>query len=47
MPGFLTFTVWLGIGDTAVFDLGRIVGAIIGVIILLLFVGIFAHMRRR
>jgi len=47
MLGFLIFTVWLGIGDTAVFDLGGIVGAIIGVIILLPFVGIFARMRAR
>ena len=44
--GYLIFTVWLGIGDTAVFDLGGLVGAIIGVIILLPFVGIFARMRR-
>lgn len=47
MLGYLIFTVWLGIGDTAVFDLGGIVGAIIGVIILLPFVGIFARMRAR
>jgi len=47
MLGYLIFTVWLGIGDTAVFDLGGIVGAIIGVIILLPFVGIVARMRRR
>ena len=44
--GYLIFTVWLGIGDTSVFDLGGLVGAIIGVIILLPFVGIFARMRR-
>jgi len=47
MLGYLIFTVWLGIGDTAVFDLGGIIGAIIGVIILLPFVGIFARMRAR
>ena len=47
MLGYLIFTVWLGIGDTAVFDFGGIVGAVIGVIILLPFVGIFARMRRR
>jgi uncharacterized membrane protein YeaQ/YmgE (transglycosylase-associated protein family) len=47
MLGYLIFTVWLGIGDSAVFDFGGIVGAIIGVIILLPFVGIFARMRRR
>ena len=38
--GYLIFTVWLGIGDDAVFDFGGIFGAIIGVIILLPFVGI-------
>ena len=44
--GYLIFTVWLGIGDTDVFDWGGIVGAIIGVMILLPFVGVFARMRR-
>jgi uncharacterized membrane protein YeaQ/YmgE (transglycosylase-associated protein family) len=38
--GYLIFTVWLGIGDADVFDFGGILGAIIGVIILLPFVGI-------
>ena len=38
--GYLIFTVGLGIGDTDVFDLGGIIGAILGVIILLPFVGI-------
>jgi uncharacterized membrane protein YeaQ/YmgE (transglycosylase-associated protein family) len=38
--GYLIFTDWLGIGDTDVFDLGGIIGAIIGVVILLPFVGI-------
>jgi uncharacterized membrane protein YeaQ/YmgE (transglycosylase-associated protein family) len=33
--GFLVFTELLGIGDTAMFDLGGLVGAIIGVMILL------------
>ncbi len=47
MLGYLIFTVWLGIGDTAVFDLGGIIGAIIGVMILLPFVGIFARISRR
>jgi uncharacterized membrane protein YeaQ/YmgE (transglycosylase-associated protein family) len=41
--GYLIFTMWLGIGDTNVFDWGGIVGAIIGVMILLPFVG--AYMR--
>jgi len=33
--GWLIFTKWMGIGDTQVFDLGGIVGAIIGTMILL------------
>jgi len=33
--GWLVFTALLGIGDTAMFDLGGLVGAIVGVIILL------------
>lgn len=37
--GYLIFTVGLGIGDTDVFDLGGIVGAIIGVFIVLAIVG--------
>ena len=43
MLGYLIFTVGLGIGDTDVFDCGGIIGAIIGVIILLPFVGIFTR----
>jgi uncharacterized membrane protein YeaQ/YmgE (transglycosylase-associated protein family) len=38
--GYLIFTVGLGIGDEEVFDFGGVFGAIIGVIILLPFVGI-------
>jgi uncharacterized membrane protein YeaQ/YmgE (transglycosylase-associated protein family) len=45
--GYLIFTVLLGIGDTDIFDWGGIVGAIIGVIILLPFVGIFARATGR
>jgi uncharacterized membrane protein YeaQ/YmgE (transglycosylase-associated protein family) len=45
--GYLIFTVGLGVGDTDVFDFGGIVGAVIGVVILLPFVGIFARVRRR
>ncbi len=45
--GYLIFTVGLGIGDTDVFDLGGIVGAVIGVVILLPFVGIYARVKRR
>ena len=33
--GWLIFTKWMGIGDEAVFDLGGIIGAIIGTLILL------------
>lgn len=43
--GYFIFTVGLGIGDTDVFDLGGIVSAIIGTVIVLLVVGVF--MRRR
>ena len=45
--GYLIFTVGLGIGDTDVFDFGGIIGAVIGVVIILPFVGIFARIRRR
>jgi uncharacterized membrane protein YeaQ/YmgE (transglycosylase-associated protein family) len=41
--GYFIFTVGLGIGDDDVFDFGGIIGAIIGVIILLPFVGIFTR----
>jgi uncharacterized membrane protein YeaQ/YmgE (transglycosylase-associated protein family) len=33
--GYLIFTVGFGIGDTDVFDLGGLIGAVIGVMILL------------
>jgi uncharacterized membrane protein YeaQ/YmgE (transglycosylase-associated protein family) len=33
--GFLLFTTLLGIGDSDTFDLGGIVGAVVGVVILL------------
>ena len=44
--GYLIFTVGLGIGDSNVFALGGLLGAIIGVVILLPFVGIFARLKR-
>jgi uncharacterized membrane protein YeaQ/YmgE (transglycosylase-associated protein family) len=44
--GYLIFTVGLGIGDDDVFDFGGIIGAVIGVVILLPFVGIYARLRR-
>jgi uncharacterized membrane protein YeaQ/YmgE (transglycosylase-associated protein family) len=34
--GFLVFTELLGVGDNAMFDLGGLIGAIIGVMVLLL-----------
>jgi uncharacterized membrane protein YeaQ/YmgE (transglycosylase-associated protein family) len=42
--GFLIFTELLGIGDNDVFDLGGLIGAIIGVMILL---GIYRLVIRR
>jgi uncharacterized membrane protein YeaQ/YmgE (transglycosylase-associated protein family) len=42
--GFLIFTELLGIGDNEVFDLGGLIGAIIGVMILL---GIYRVVIRR
>jgi uncharacterized membrane protein YeaQ/YmgE (transglycosylase-associated protein family) len=45
--GYLIFTVGLGIGDTNVFDFGGIVGAVIGVIILLPFAGAYARFHAR
>ena len=47
LVGYLIFAVGLGIGDTDVFDFGGIIGAVIGVVILLPFVGIYARIRRR
>jgi uncharacterized membrane protein YeaQ/YmgE (transglycosylase-associated protein family) len=47
MLGYLIFTVGLGIGDAEVFDFGGIFGAVIGVIILLPFVGIFTRFSGR
>jgi uncharacterized membrane protein YeaQ/YmgE (transglycosylase-associated protein family) len=44
--GYLIFTVGLGIGDTDVFDLGGLLSAIIGVIIVLPFVGIVVRATR-
>ncbi len=41
--GFLIFTVGLGIGDDDIFDFGGIIGAIIGVLILLPIVGWMAR----
>ncbi|MEA2268892.1 MAG: hypothetical protein QOC64_1502 [Solirubrobacteraceae bacterium] len=43
--GFLVFTELLGIGDNDMFDLGGLIGAIIGVMILLLAYRSFAGRR--
>jgi uncharacterized membrane protein YeaQ/YmgE (transglycosylase-associated protein family) len=45
--GYLIFTVGFGIGDTDVFDIGGLLSAIIGVIILMPFVGIVLRQRAR
>jgi uncharacterized membrane protein YeaQ/YmgE (transglycosylase-associated protein family) len=37
LVGYLIFTVGLGIGDTAIFDWGGVVGALIGTLIVLPF----------
>jgi len=39
--GYIIFTSWLGIGDDDAFDLGGLLSAIIGVLILLLGLGFF------
>lgn len=36
LAGFFIFTELLGIGDTEIFDLGGLIGAVIGVMLLLL-----------
>jgi uncharacterized membrane protein YeaQ/YmgE (transglycosylase-associated protein family) len=41
--GYIIFTRWLGIGDNDAFDLGGILSAIIGVLILLLGLGFFVR----
>jgi len=41
--GWFIFTDLLGIGDTAMFDLGGLIGAIIGVMILLGAFRLFGH----
>ena len=45
--GFLIFTVGLGIGDTDIFDWGGIVGAIIGVFIVLVVAGWVMNRREK
>ena len=45
--GYLIFTVGLGIGDDQIFDFGGVLGAIIGVVILLPFLTVFMRVRNR
>jgi uncharacterized membrane protein YeaQ/YmgE (transglycosylase-associated protein family) len=47
LVGWLIFTGLFGIGDTDVFDLGGIIGAIIGSILVLLVVGWFLRRTGR
>jgi len=43
--GFLVFTELLGIGDDQAFDLGGLIGAILGVMLLLALYRAFVHRR--
>ena len=43
LVGFFIFTELLGIGDTEIFDLGGLIGSVIGVMILL---GIYRTVRK-
>src|SRR5215210_3302276 len=43
LVGFLIFTELLGIGDTDAFDLGGLIGAIIGTVLLLFLYERFIH----
>jgi uncharacterized membrane protein YeaQ/YmgE (transglycosylase-associated protein family) len=45
--GYVIFTLGLGIGDDDIFDLGGIVGAIIGTLILLPIVGFILSRRNK
>jgi len=47
LVGWLIFTGLFGIGDTDVFDLGGIIGAIIGSILVLVVVGWFLRRTGR
>ena len=46
LVGWLIFTGLFGIGDTDVFDLGGVIGAVIGAILVLLVVGGIARRTR-
>ena len=45
--GYLIFTVGLGIGDTAIFDWGGVLSALIGMIIVLVIASVVLHRRSR
>jgi uncharacterized membrane protein YeaQ/YmgE (transglycosylase-associated protein family) len=47
LVGWLIFTGLFGIGDTDIFDLGGLIGAIIGAVLVLLLVGWFLRRSGR
>jgi uncharacterized membrane protein YeaQ/YmgE (transglycosylase-associated protein family) len=47
LVGYFIFTRGLGIGDDDAFDLGGLLSAIIGVVLVLLLVGVLAKRHRR
>jgi uncharacterized membrane protein YeaQ/YmgE (transglycosylase-associated protein family) len=47
LAGFFVFTELLGIGDSDVFDLGGLIGAVIGVMLLLFLYRMVATRRER
>jgi uncharacterized membrane protein YeaQ/YmgE (transglycosylase-associated protein family) len=46
LVGYVTFTLWLGIGDTDIFDWGGLLSAIIGTLIVLALANWFLRRRR-
>ena len=46
LVGYVIFTLGLGIGDTDIFDWGGLVGAIIGILIVLGLAGYFLRRRQ-
>jgi uncharacterized membrane protein YeaQ/YmgE (transglycosylase-associated protein family) len=46
IAGWLFFTVWIGIGDTDVFDWGGILGSILGAIVVLSLVNWIVRLKR-
>jgi uncharacterized membrane protein YeaQ/YmgE (transglycosylase-associated protein family) len=47
LVGYLIFTIGLGIGDTAIFDWGGVLSALIGTIIVLVIASVVLHGRPR